>query len=171
MPPTHKIQIWDVWLPTNLSALTQTETNILKSDLKKSRICPIWGQSDPLWSQAYHPWSVSELTDWWEIRHPRFVFVSGRHLFPTWHTSQSGGVWVVVTVRSITITTVAIWPTVGGTSLLAVDVDINIIIRIRINSQESISAWMFKVSKKKYNMQDRVYHGRPSAYKIWGAPL
>ena len=28
----------------------------LKSDLKKSRICPIWGQSDLLWSQTYHPW-------------------------------------------------------------------------------------------------------------------
>ena len=21
------------------------------------RICPIWGQSDPLWSQTYHPWT------------------------------------------------------------------------------------------------------------------
>ena len=28
----------------------------LKSDLKKPRICPIWGQSDPLWSQTNHPW-------------------------------------------------------------------------------------------------------------------
>ena len=28
--------------------------NVLKSDLKKSRICPIWGQSDPLWSQTWH---------------------------------------------------------------------------------------------------------------------
>ena len=25
--------------------------NVLKSDLKKSRICPIWGQSDPFWVQ------------------------------------------------------------------------------------------------------------------------
>ena len=32
-----------------------SEPNVLKSDLKKSRICPIWGQSDPLWSQTYHP--------------------------------------------------------------------------------------------------------------------
>ena len=24
--------------------------NVLKSDRKKSRICPIWGQSDPLWT-------------------------------------------------------------------------------------------------------------------------
>ena len=30
--------------------------NALKSDLKKPRICPIWGQSDPLWSQTYLPW-------------------------------------------------------------------------------------------------------------------
>ena len=28
---------------------------VMKSDLKKPRICPIWGQSDPLWSQTYHP--------------------------------------------------------------------------------------------------------------------
>ena len=27
-----------------------------KSDMKKPRICPICGQSDPLWSQTYHPW-------------------------------------------------------------------------------------------------------------------
>ena len=32
--------------------------NALKSDLKKPRICPIWGQSDPLWSQTYHPCTV-----------------------------------------------------------------------------------------------------------------
>ena len=32
--------------------------NVLKSDLKKSQICPIWGvHSDPLWSQTYHPWT------------------------------------------------------------------------------------------------------------------
>ena len=34
------------------------EPNVLKSDMKKFRICPIWGQSDPLWSQTYLPWSV-----------------------------------------------------------------------------------------------------------------
>ena len=32
------------------------EPNLLKSDLKKPRLCPIWGQSDPLWSRTYHPW-------------------------------------------------------------------------------------------------------------------
>ena len=30
--------------------------NALKSDLKKPRIRPIWGQSHLLWSQTYHPW-------------------------------------------------------------------------------------------------------------------
>ena len=29
--------------------------NALKSELKKPRICPICDQSDPLWSQTYHP--------------------------------------------------------------------------------------------------------------------
>ena len=33
--------------------------NALKSDLKKPGICPIRGQSDPLWSQTYHPRCVS----------------------------------------------------------------------------------------------------------------
>ena len=42
-------QIWFqcIWRPA---------PNALKSDLKKPRICPIWAQSDPLWSQTYHPW-------------------------------------------------------------------------------------------------------------------
>ena len=35
--------------------------NVLKSDLKKSRICLIWGQSDPFWVQIWwarphNPW-------------------------------------------------------------------------------------------------------------------
>ena len=30
--------------------------NVLISDLKKSRICPIWDQSDPFWKQSYPPW-------------------------------------------------------------------------------------------------------------------
>ena len=42
-------QIW------TFSDQISTEPNVLKSDLKKSRICPIWGKSDPLWSQTYHP--------------------------------------------------------------------------------------------------------------------
>ena len=33
--------------------------NALKSDPKKPRICPIWGKSDPLWSQTYHPYSYT----------------------------------------------------------------------------------------------------------------
>ena len=32
--------------------------NVLKSDLKKSRICRILGQSDPLWVQIWYLWHV-----------------------------------------------------------------------------------------------------------------
>ena len=41
---------------SDFSAFGTGAPNALKSDLKKPRICPIWGQSDPLWSQTYHPW-------------------------------------------------------------------------------------------------------------------
>ena len=30
--------------------------NVLKSDLNKSRICPIWCQSDHIWTQICHAW-------------------------------------------------------------------------------------------------------------------
>ena len=30
--------------------------NVLKSDLKKPRICPIWDQSDPIRTKIWHPW-------------------------------------------------------------------------------------------------------------------
>ena len=42
--------------------------NVLNSDLKKSRICPIWGQFGPLWSQTYHPCnheSVGQIIPMW----------------------------------------------------------------------------------------------------------
>ena len=42
---------------SDLSAFGAPAPNALKSDLKKPRICLIWGQSDQLWSQTYHPWS------------------------------------------------------------------------------------------------------------------
>ena len=36
----------------------------------KSRICPIWGQSEPLWSQTYHPWVwVHPITMTWSGLH------------------------------------------------------------------------------------------------------
>ena len=41
---------------SDFSAFGAPAPYALKSDLKKPRICPIWGQSDPLWSQTYHPW-------------------------------------------------------------------------------------------------------------------
>ena len=37
--------------------------NVLKSDLKKSWICPNWSQSVPLWSETWCPWLIS--SDWW----------------------------------------------------------------------------------------------------------
>ena len=42
--------------------LARGAPNALKSDLKKPRICPIWGLSDPLWSQTYHPCYIYWLT-------------------------------------------------------------------------------------------------------------
>ena len=38
------------------STLGSIEPNVLKSDLKKSRICPFWSQSEPILSQTYHLW-------------------------------------------------------------------------------------------------------------------
>ena len=35
----------------NFGSLKKRIQNVLKSDLKKSQICPIWGQSDPHWAQ------------------------------------------------------------------------------------------------------------------------
>ena len=40
---------------SDFSTFGSIDPNVLKSDMKKSRICLIWGQSDPLWSQIYHP--------------------------------------------------------------------------------------------------------------------
>ena len=34
------------------SDFSSTIQNVLKSDVKKSRICFIWGQSDPLWAKS-----------------------------------------------------------------------------------------------------------------------
>ena len=48
---------WDksgFFFRSDFSAFDAPAPNALKSDLKKPRICPIWGQSDPLWSQSYH---------------------------------------------------------------------------------------------------------------------
>ena len=51
-------QMGEIWgfLRSDFSAFGAGAPNALKSDLRKPRICPIWGQSDPLWSQTYHPW-------------------------------------------------------------------------------------------------------------------
>ena len=52
-PGLFQIRFQCIWRPA---------PNALKSDLIKSRICPIWGQSDPLWSQTYHPWVPAVFT-------------------------------------------------------------------------------------------------------------
>ena len=38
---------------SDFSTFWRWRQNVLKSDLKKSRICPIWGQSDPFWGQIW----------------------------------------------------------------------------------------------------------------------
>ena len=40
--------------PVHFGALRQ---NVLKSNLKKSRICPIWGEGGCVCGQLWHPWS------------------------------------------------------------------------------------------------------------------
>ena len=32
------------------------EPKCIETGLKKSQICPIWGQSDPIWRQGWDPW-------------------------------------------------------------------------------------------------------------------
>ena len=34
------------------------ETKCTEADLKKSQICPIWGQSDLIWDELCHHWKV-----------------------------------------------------------------------------------------------------------------
>ena len=41
------------FIRSDFSAFGAPAPNALKSDLKKPCICPIWGQSDSLWSQTY----------------------------------------------------------------------------------------------------------------------
>ena len=45
----------EAFFRSDFSAFGAGAPNSLNSDLKKTRICPIWGQSDPIWSQTYHP--------------------------------------------------------------------------------------------------------------------
>ena len=47
---------------TDYQSILAGRQNDLKTDMKKSRICPIWGQTDTLWSQTYHPCSVLTLS-------------------------------------------------------------------------------------------------------------
>ena len=57
-----------------------------------ARICPIWGQSDPLWSQTYHPCSQISSTGMSNLAHSQFGPTMGqiwdvlRQLFISSHT-------------------------------------------------------------------------------------
>ena len=50
------------WLsePKCTEIWSEKHQNVVKYHLKKSRICPIWGQSEAHWSQAWNPWMRSE---------------------------------------------------------------------------------------------------------------
>ena len=74
--------------------------------MKKSRICPIWGPSDPLWSQTYHPWwAVFTYQGLWSWRSP----TCPRVLFHMAHISPHAvGVWLAWLARSSRL-----WLTVG----------------------------------------------------------
>ena len=56
------VRIWYPPEPSTGGLWIMSRPNALKSDLKKLRICPIWGQSDTLWSQAYHPCLAGQQT-------------------------------------------------------------------------------------------------------------
>ena len=55
---THRLQRikqseWQLHVNVSFGSVSQ---NVLKSDLEKSRICPMLGQSDPIWCQTGSPW-------------------------------------------------------------------------------------------------------------------
>ena len=56
-----RVQVQDS-IAVHFGSESSESQNLLESDLKKSQICPIWGQSDPLWSQTWYDWSV--VPDW-----------------------------------------------------------------------------------------------------------
>ena len=46
--------------------------NVLRSYLNMSRICPIWGESGPVWGQIWHSWMNKSRDMVWELS-PLFV--------------------------------------------------------------------------------------------------
>ena len=53
-------QIWEL-IRSDFSTYWLGGQNVLKSDFKKSRICPIWDQSDLFWVQIWPPWCSNSL--------------------------------------------------------------------------------------------------------------
>ena len=55
--------------------------NVMKSDLKNTRNCPFWGQSDSLWDQLLHLWFVSifnlgyEFHQWYLLSYAVMIFL------------------------------------------------------------------------------------------------
>ena len=45
-----------MYVPDNIEIVGTPSQNVPNSDLTKSRICPIWDQSDILWAQIWSPW-------------------------------------------------------------------------------------------------------------------
>ena len=66
-------------LPTNGTNLCQ---NVLKNYLQKSQICSIWCQSDPLWSQTYHPWSETPTTRSPPVTNLKISSIVPGHAYP-----------------------------------------------------------------------------------------
>ena len=54
------VQFWD-FLRSVFSTFWLDEPKCTESDLKNSRICPIWGQSDPFWVIVWLPMSEAVL--------------------------------------------------------------------------------------------------------------
>ena len=63
---------WVSFTPNGTNPSQIPSQKVMKSDLKKSWICPISGQPDQLWSQQWHPCLIS-LTRNLSVRHTRSI--------------------------------------------------------------------------------------------------
>ena len=63
---SYHVTLW--WLAAGCQICPKSsqldETKCTEIDLKKSRICPILGQSDPLWGQIWQPWLTDRFSRW-----------------------------------------------------------------------------------------------------------
>ena len=79
----------------------------LKSDLKKPRICPIWGQSDTLWVLIWHRlhdcMRAIRITETIRNRKPNIVLPSARRVLLVWRRLLR------ITLRDITTLGEVLW--------------------------------------------------------------